>query len=252
MNRSPWRVQARGEYLIGTRRSKLSRWPAFPAARLRTVKGAEWSNGPHAGTRRYAVLFANHRVRKTVRRLRLMVNHSPSDVQVGPKWRDLPDRVNPYQRGIHRWGRWIARTGRRAPRVVQVAGLDSNLEQHLEVWRDYLEEELGLRSVWHDQQPKAGTHGRRLIDAIHTNAEVVDADVVDIPRDHDLDHDLVYADVVVDGITIRVAQISLRFDVEPVHVADYIRRAVDELDLDVFLCTEAKGRAKAVRKRLAA
>lgn len=185
-----WRVQARGEYLIGTRRAVLGRWLPFPLPRLRIVEGADWTNGPHAGTRHFAAMFSNFRIRATGQRLRLIVVHATSGVQVGSRWARLIRRVRPYQIGVHKLGDWLAKP---APEVVQVIGMDSNLENHLEVWRDYLERELGLPSIWHFHRPVAGTHGRRLIDTMHSNVAVTDQGVSDLPRDHGLDHDLAFA-----------------------------------------------------------
>lgn len=187
-----WRVQARGEYLTGTRKAVIGRWWFLPFARRRIVEGADWSNGPRAGTRHFAVMFSNHRIKATGQRLRLMVAHTPSHVQVGGHWRKLPARVRPHKLGMRQWGHWIAKP---APTVVQVASMDSNTEQHLEVWRDYLERELGLPSMWHDSRPGDGTLGARLVDTMHSNAAWSGQDVADLPRDHGLDHALAYGDL---------------------------------------------------------
>lgn len=180
-----WAVAARGEYLVCYRRAAISPWNGWPS-RLRTASGASWSNGPHAGTRRFQVQFTNLRHRASGKRLRVMVLHAPSHVQTGGTWRKLPARVNPYQRGIHMVGRWVAKVRGRG--VTQLLTMDSNLEQHLSVWRDYLEEQTGLPSIWHDTRPPEGTEGTRLIDTAHTNARVHNGRVLTVKRPSVFDH----------------------------------------------------------------
>lgn len=194
---SDFRVISGGEFLIIYRRAALSRWLQWPLGRLRTVKGADWSNGPHAGTRRFQVLFANLRPHGVRRRLRVMVTHAPSHVQTGLVWRDLPDRVRPYRRGIAQLGEWIARP---EDDVLQLVCMDSNLEQHHAKWRVFLENNLDhLMSVWHEDQPRAGTEGARLIDTAHTNAEVSGQRIVhdsdELDRPHIIDHKAIVFDV---------------------------------------------------------
>lgn len=192
-----WRVQSRGEFLIGTRRFTLSRWWTLPLPRYRVAPGADWSNGPHAGTRHFAAMFGNYRVRGAGRRLRVIVTHATSGVQVGGRWRPIPERVGPYKRGMAWLGNHVDRVpvGRHVVNVVQLVCMDSNLEQHLPVWRDYLERSLGLPSIFRHHQPGQGTEGHRLIDTAHTNAPVSGQRVVTLNRAPILDHDLIVFDV---------------------------------------------------------
>lgn len=187
-----WRVQARGEFLIATRRAVLSRYPLLPFARYRIAPGADWSNGPHAGTRHFAALFGNYRVRATGSRLRAAVTHAPSHVQVGTHWRALPHRVLAYSRGMSWLGKQV---GHMRHDVGQLVCMDSNLEQHLHVWRTYLERTLGLPSIYSTELPNQGTEGRRLIDTAHTNLPVSNVRVVKLHRAPVLDHDLIVFDV---------------------------------------------------------
>lgn len=189
-----WRVQSRGEFLIGTRRKAFGRRPTLPLPRYRHAKGADWSNGPHAGPRRFAAMFGNYRDRATRRRVRVIVTHAPSHVQVGGVWRDLPHRVRPYQRGMAWLGGQVQKVGHHR-NVTQLVCMDSNLDQHLITWRTYLTGLLGLPSIYTTELPHEGTEGHRLIDTCHTNARVSNVRVVKLPRAKVLDHDLVTWDV---------------------------------------------------------
>lgn len=181
-----WRVQSRGEYLVCSRRAVLGRWHGWPA-RLRKAAGAGWHNRG-GGDRAYAVLVSNLRHLCTGSRVRVMVAHTPSHVQVGARFRRLPARVNAWTKGLATWGRWIRHCARHHKRVVQVAAMDSNVENHLPHWRHLLEHELGLPSIWRHHRPKGGTHGHRLIDTAHTNARVTGQRLCRVRQPHDIDH----------------------------------------------------------------
>jgi hypothetical protein len=182
-----WRIQARGEHLVLSHKPTIKRYGVKPAREHLASRRAYYTRG--GGGRRFRVMFADLRIIDGPR-LRVMVAHAPASVQDGKHWNHAhPDRVQASRQGFDRWGKWIRRWQPKHRDAVQLAAMDSNLDQRLGVWREYLTDQLSLPSIWEWNVPDEGTHGRRLIDTAHTNAVVSGALVSKVARPKVLDHD---------------------------------------------------------------
>lgn len=188
-----WRVTRKGEYLICWRRDTLAGIPTRPPRlwHLTHVAGfPEWRQ------LRVGVRWLRHR--HTGKRVRVMVGHCPAGVEFGDGWRSgrvvpageravTARAVEASQRGLAAWGKRIHRRLGRG--VVQVAVMDSNLDQHRAAWRAYLTGALHAPSIWARDVPKRGSHGHRLIDTAHVaGATVSDPHVCNVAKPTCLDH----------------------------------------------------------------
>lgn len=140
--------------------------------------------------RRFLVGTQRLRHRGTGRLCRFSTGHAPSGIEGrAGRWRvgALLGRIASARNGFDRWGRTARRWQR--GRRVQVLSLDANLDQRLAPWRVYLDRELGGRSVWHEDRPELGTHGRRVIDDVRVlGARVTRSRVDSSPRPPGVDH----------------------------------------------------------------
>ena len=130
------------------------------------------------------------RVRATGTLSKVMVGHMPAGVQSGRAWRtDSPLAVAASTQGSATWGRRIARLRSRRPNVLQIATMDSNLDQKDAHWRGWLSDQLHAASVWQGRVPHEGSHVDRLIDTAHVSgASTIDTGVSRAPRPAGYDH----------------------------------------------------------------
>lgn len=177
-----WAVKRKGEYLIA-RRTAVFAWRAEAEIhRLTKVnRGLSKWRDLYVGT--FPVAY-----RPSATDVALEVGHLAATVESGDQYRTAAKdakAVLTHKRGLLQWSRRVKRT---PAGVVPILAFDSNVDQKRDVWVDHLEERLGVPSIWADRDPKRGTHGKRLIDTIHTTAEVDTAFVSTIQPPKPIDH----------------------------------------------------------------
>lgn len=152
-----WTVLKRGEYLI-----------AWDKQIGTGGVGHLWNVSNLAGLIGWRQMHVFAKVIKTTSgtRLRVCCFHAPSGVQDGDRWSTNTKQVKAHQHGFATLGRKVRRSYR-THREVQVPCGDFNKDQHRPVWMTWDEAQLGAVSCWRGRQPSTGTHGPRLIDAIH-------------------------------------------------------------------------------------
>lgn len=179
-------VAKRGEYLAVWRRATVRRLvrPARMWHLTAIPELVEWREF------RVGVFWFRHR--PTATPVRLMVGHAPSGVQAGSDFRtDSPRQVEASRCGFAAWGRKIRRLANRRPGVLQLAVMDSNLDQRNDHWRQWLTGQLGAPSVYAGRVPNRGSHDVRLIDTGHicgAGARVTEAGVSAAERPPGYDH----------------------------------------------------------------
>lgn len=171
-----WAVRRKGEYVVCWRRS------VFKARRRsRLIRMTRVYSGLHQWRDAYvAVFYLTHR--PSGRFVRVEPAHLPAGVESGDQYRATRAAalaVAASRAALHRWG---VRNDRTPEGVVLINAFDGNLDQSRPPWLAYMQSTLGLSSIWAGRVPEQGTHGRRLIDTVHTNARVVDAEVSTVPR----------------------------------------------------------------------
>lgn len=132
-----------------------------------------------------------HRETKTL--LRFDVAHMPSMVEHGTKFRSevqprdklVGKQVRAWKRGMNKHG---LRAAGRPDQLVQVLAMDANVNYHEERWRNEVRTRVGMPSVWDEHRPRGGTHGRRLIDVVHSTHELDKGNHVRTVRPADVDH----------------------------------------------------------------
>lgn len=178
-----WGVSKSGEYLWIYKRSEFK--PTLRHAYLyylsRVTNLADWRN--------FKIGDKWFRHRASGRVIAFMPGHAPSGVQYGDVWNPLhPLQVEASKKGFHNLGRRVNRRKRTHPKLVQVILLDSNLDQKLAIWRNFLTKEIGAPSIWAHADRSTGSHGNRLIDTGHVyGASVANAYVSEVlvASDHD-------------------------------------------------------------------
>lgn len=177
-----WTVKRKGEYLIA-RRGAVVGWRGVPeVVRLTFV---------NRGLTKWRDLYVGsfpltHRPTGTP--LVLEVGHLAAGVESGDKYRTAAKdakAVKTHRRGLLQWSRRVKRLPSSATPIL---AFDSNLDQKRDGWVDHLERALGVPSIWSDRDPKRGTHGKRLIDTVHTTASVKTAFVSPIQPPAPIDH----------------------------------------------------------------
>lgn len=170
-----WIITRRGEYVIGVRRDTYRRtqWTSF--SRLSEI---------YTGRQEWRDLFAYRRTFThiaTGRRVLFISAHAPSHVELGDNWRG-GSQTEASKNGLTKMGRNIRKNLARRPGLVVVAGLDTNMDHKREVWRARATSMIGLPSMWDARRPGVGTHGKRVIDVIYSNAPMHSATVSSAPR----------------------------------------------------------------------
>lgn len=180
-----WAVRRRGEYMVAWRTAVLRRRDAPLVARLTYVnRGAARWRDLYVGT-----FPLEHLPTRTP--LSVEVGHLAAGVEHGDKYRADPASalsVKTNRRGLLQWSRIIRPAG-----VVPILCFDANLDQKRDAWVEHLESRLSIPSIWRGRDPKRGTHGRRLIDTIHTTAPVKAAHVSPFNPPAPVDHRAIVA-----------------------------------------------------------
>lgn len=183
-----WVARRQGEYMVAWDKATIR------AAKLKPrVRRMSWRYLGRDAWRDARVASRHLIVRETGARIILDAAHLQAGVEAGAHWRIAPwpakGNVAGHRDATRRWGDLIRRRKARWPQAGQVAFMDSNLNQRLDVWRQYLVDQLGLPSIWSGRLPQRGTHaGRRLIDTCHTNVQVLGRDVSHLDPPAGMDH----------------------------------------------------------------
>ena len=170
-----WRVRRRGEYLLAHRRRVFRGRGRARLVRLTRVHGDDaWRD-------LWIAAFPLTHV-ATGLPAEIEIGHAPAGVESGDEWStDQPLQVKASKRGYAAWGR-------RPVEVVHIRALDSNLDQRRPRWRRFTRRMLRLPSVLGKRVMHRGTHGRRLIDTVHTNARDLSARVSKVNPPSPIDH----------------------------------------------------------------
>lgn len=105
-------------------------------------------------------------------RVLVTVTHLPAHVQAGDHWQqDHPQRVRVWKLAVAGWAAETTRQRARYDPDATLVVADWNVDVRRAVWRRIVARRFpGLRLTWRPPYPRAGTAGRRLIDATLTDA----------------------------------------------------------------------------------
>lgn len=117
--------------------------------------------------------------------------HLPAGVQAGQRYRADHAAKRPVRTHKVALDKWGDRLDNRLPRTRVIAGGDFNVDFFLDEWRDRVGDELGLSMCWEQSLPPKGygSHGKRLIDGVATNMEVLSTHVSDVWEPRVIDHE---------------------------------------------------------------
>lgn len=189
---SEYTVQRQGEYINIWKRSSFRSYRAREYHRLTKnwwlfSSWRDWYVG---------VWYLEHIA--TGQRVRVEWGHGPATIESGKVYanpgndKDRAKSIKTHKDGLTAWGK---RLNNRLASIAIIAGADFNTNFKHESWRKVVESNLGLQLCWSKVESLIGSHGGRLIDALLTNLEILDAYVSDMKEPDVFDHEQVVMEV---------------------------------------------------------